>query len=623
LHVVLRPPPGKVSMLGNEAIVRGALEAGVAVATTYPGTPSSEIGDTFYEIYKDAGIYFEYSTNEKVALEVAAAAAISGMRSIVAMKHVGLNVAADSFMTLGYTGVKAGMVIVSADDPSMHSSQNEQDNRNYGIMAHIPVLEPSSPQEAKDLTKIAFEISEMFEVPVILRTTTRISHMRGFVELGDLKLNTFNKRKFEKDPSRFVVVPAVARKNRLRQLERLKKIREFSDRFEYNRVESYGKSPKIGIVASGASYGYVVDVVRSKGFSVKVFKVTMSYPIPEKKMAEFISDVERIVVFEETEPVIERQIRDLAQRLGINVVIHGKEDGIVRYHYELDPDEVYRVLSRIVKGKEPKVTIKKLNIRLPSRPPTFCPGCPHRATYYAAKRVFGANVVVPTDIGCYTLGFSRPFNLGDILFSMGSSFGSASGLAHFIEEPVVAFIGDSTFYHAGIPGLINAIVHRTPAVFVIMDNGITAMTGGQPTPEVPSKLNIKDELTSIPLEKVVEGLGIDYVIVDPYDVPKTIEAFKKAKEYVIKEKKPFVIISRRLCALEYLRKARREGIKIVPYEVDQEKCTKCYTCVKTFSCAAFTILEDGSVYIRPEFCTGCGACQYVCPFNAIRKAGDE
>jgi len=622
LHVVLRPGPGKASMLGNEAIVRGALEAGVAVATTYPGTPSSEIGDTFYEIYAEAGIYFEYSTNEKVALEVAAAAAISGLRSIVAMKHVGLNVAADSFMTLGYTGVRAGMVIVSADDPSMHSSQNEQDNRLYGVMAHVPVIEPSSPQEAKELTKIAFEISERFEVPVILRTTTRISHMRGIVNLGNLKLNTFNKKKFQKDPMRFVVVPATARRNRIRQLERLKRIKEFSDEFEYNRIEVYGEDPSVGIVASGASYGYVVDVIRSKGIPAKVFKVTMSYPIPERRIAEFISTVDKLIVFEETEPVIERQIRELAQRLGIKIIIHGKEDGTVRYHYELNPDEVYRVLLKVLKGKTSQKSSLKVEIKLPSRPPTFCPGCPHRATYYAAKRVFGTNVVAPTDIGCYTLGFAKPFNMGDLLFSMGSSFGSASGLAHFIEEPIVAFIGDSTFYHAGIPGLINAIVHRTPAVFVVMDNATTAMTGGQPTPEVPSKVKAEG-LVSIPLERIMDGLEVDYEVVDPYDVPRTIEAFRKAKEYVSKEKKPFVIISRRLCALEYARKARKEGIKIIPYVINQEKCIKCYACVKTFSCAAFTILEDGSVHIRPELCIGCGACQYVCPFNAIERAGGE
>jgi len=618
VHVVLKSPPGKASMLGNEAIVRGALEAGVAVATTYPGTPSSEIGDTFYEIYKSAGIYFEYSTNEKVALEVAASASLSGLRSIVAMKHVGLNVAADSFMSLSYTGIKAGMVIVSADDPGMHSSQNEQDNRIYGQLAHIPVIEPSYPQEAKELTKIAFDISEKFRVPVILRTTTRISHMRGIVELGELKLNTFEKKKFEKNPLRYVIVPALARKDRLIQLERDKELEEFSENFEYNRIEVYGENPELGIIASGISYSYVVDVIKSKGISAKVFKITMSYPLPKKKIAEFLKDVKKVIVFEETEPFIERQVKAIAHDNEIDIKIHGKEDGTVRYYYEMDPDEVYSAIIYVLNDEKPKRKVSEVAIKVPRRPPTFCPGCPHRATYYAAKRVFGTNLVAPTDIGCYTLGFSKPFNMGDLLFSMGSSFGTASGLGHFVDELVVAFIGDSTFYHAGIPGLINAIVHNTPAIFVIMDNATTAMTGGQPTPEIPSKLGKEENWKSVNLENVIRGLGVEKVIVvDPYEVPKTIEAFKEAKEYVEKEKKPVVIISRRICALEYIRMARRQNIKIVPYVIDQEKCTRCYACVKTFSCTAFSIHEDGSVHIRPDLCTGCGACAYVCPFNAI------
>jgi len=624
VHIVLKPPPGKASMLGNEAIVRGALEAGVAVATTYPGTPSSEIGDTFYEIYKSAGIYFEFSTNEKVALEVAASAALSGLRSIVAMKHVGLNVAADSFMSLSYTGVKAGMVIVSADDPGMHSSQNEQDNRIYGQMAHIPVLEPSYPQEAKELTKIAFEISEKFKVPVLLRTTTRVSHMRGIVELGEIKLNTFERKKFEKNPPRYVIVPALARKDRLIQLERDKELEEFSENFVYNRIETYGNAPELGIIASGVSYSYVIDVIKSKGISAKVLKITMSYPLPRRKIAEFLKDVKRVIVFEETEPFIERQVKAIAHDYGIDVKIHGKEDGTVRYQYEMTPDEVYSAIYYVSHNQKPDTKVTEINIKVPQRPPTFCPGCPHRATYYAAKRVFGTNLVAPTDIGCYTLGFSKPFNLGDLLFSMGSSFGTASGLGHFVEEPVVAFIGDSTFYHAGIPGLINAVVHNTPAIFVIMDNATTAMTGGQPTPEVPSKPGKEESWRSINLENVIRGLGLEKImVVDPYDVPKTIEVFKEAKEYVKKEKKPAVVISRRICALEYVRMARRQNIEIVPYKIDQEKCTRCYVCVKTFSCAAFSIDEDGSVHIRSDLCTGCGACAYVCPFNAIVRGDNQ
>ncbi len=607
---------GKAFLLGNEAIVRGALEAGVAVAATYPGTPSSEIGDTFARIYKDVGIYFEYSTNEKVALEVAACAAISGLRSIVSMKHVGLNVAADSYMTLGYVGVRGGMVIVSADDPSMHSSQNEQDNRNYGIMAHIPVIEPSNPNEMKELTKLAFEISEKFEVPVLIRITTRTAHMRGIVDLGEIKRNTFHKVDFKKDPLRFVVVPSSARKNRLRQLERDKLLTDFSDSFDYNRVEKYGEDPKVGIVASGASYNYVRDAINLLGISAEVFKVTMSNPLPKKKLAEFLKRHEHVVVFEETEPVIERGLKEIAYDNGIDVKIHGKLDGTCPYPYEYNPDIVAAAIAKVL-GMDYKIDVVKPEIELPSRPPLFCPGCPHRASFYAAKKVFGEKAVAPTDIGCYTLGFTKPFKLGDLLLSMGSSFGMGSALGHFINQIVVSFIGDSTFFHAGIPALVNAIYHKTPGVFVILDNEITAMTGGQPTPEIEF-----GDSRPIKLVEMLKGMGIEKIIVtDPYDIPATIEAFKKAKEYAEKERAPAVVICRRMCALEYSRKARKEGKKLPKYEIDQEKCKKCMICVKTFSCPAFTV-EEGEVRIRPELCIGCGACAHVCPFGAIHKVGE-
>ena len=369
---------GKLFLLGNEAAVRGALESGVSVVSTYPGTPSSEIGDVFYKIAQDAGVYFEFSSNEKVALEVSIAAAAAGLRSFVFMKHVGLNVAADSFMSAVYTGVKGGMIVLSADDPSMYSSQNEQDNRIMARLAGIPMLEPSNPQEVKDLMKYGFDLSEQFQIPILMRTTTRISHMRGVVNLGPV-VRGKEKGFFSKNPSQYVVAPAHVVKLRKELIEKLSKIKEVADNSPLNKIINQG-GKTLGIITSGGAFNYIMDVVSENNLKVKILKLTFSHPFPEKLVLDFINSVEKILVVEEVEPVMEKEVLAIIGKHNIVKKVYGKLDGTLPRIYEFNPDIISVGMAKITY----KISIKKekftTELPLPLRPPVLCPGCPHRAT---------------------------------------------------------------------------------------------------------------------------------------------------------------------------------------------------------------------------------------------------
>lgn len=618
---IIESKAGKtILLLGNEAITRGALEAGVDVATTYPGTPSSEIADTFSIIAKYLNtkgekipFYFEYSTNEKVALEIAAAASFSGLRTLTCMKHVGLNVASDTFMTYLYVGCKGGHIIVSADDPYCHSSQNEQDNRYFALFASCPMLEPTTPEEAKEMTRIGFEISEELGLPLLLRTTTRLNHMRGPVTLNKSQ-KPRGKGHFEKDIM-LVTVPVTARAKHPVLLKKLEKAEKISEKSHFNEVINIGKSGNIGIVTSGVSFNYVKEAVEDLKLDVKILKLGMTHPLPRKMCEEFIKSCKEIIVVEELEPILENQFKEMAYDIGSDVRLYGKSTGHFSRLYEYNPDIVTNVLSKVFKVKNPFSKHILSKTKLPSRPPVLCPGCPHRATYYAAKKASPRGTIYPTDIGCYTLGKAPPLEMADLLLCMGSSVGTACGLAVATDQKIISFIGDSTFFHSGIPAIIDAVHHNHNCVIAVLDNRTTAMTGHQPHPGTeydgmgqPAKL--------IKIEDVVKGLGVKHVeVADPNDIKKTTEAFKRAVEF----RGPSVVVSKSPCILLENRSRLEAGEKIPVYSIDQKKCRQCNLCISQFGCPAFYFAEDNGVYIDEQQCTGCGNCVQICPFDAIHK----
>jgi len=616
---IIENKPGKnILLLGNEAITRGAIEAGVSVATTYPGTPSSEIADTFSKIAKykikknkDPGFYFEYSTNEKVALEIAAAAAITGLRSLTCMKHVGLNVASDTFMTYLYIGCRGGHVIVSADDPSCHSSQNEQDNRYFAIFGGAPMFEPTTPQEAKEMTRMAFEISEELNSPVLLRTTTRLNHVRGPIKFNKIEKSK-EKGKFEKNPM-LVPMPEIARAHHPKLIEMLEKAEKISETYPYNEIINIGKQSEWGIITSGVSYNYVREISEELNLNVKILKLGMTHPIPKKICKKFIRSCKNIIIVEELEPILENQIKQIIYDIGENVKIFGKTTGHFSRLYEYNLDIVEDVFLKIFKINKEIKKPNKSKLELPKRPPALCPGCPHRATYYAAKKAQPKGVIYPTDIGCYTLGKAKPLEMADLLLCMGSNAGTACGLAVATDEKIISFMGDSTFFHSGIPPLIDAVHHNHNVVITILDNRTTAMTGHQPHPGNDFD-GMGRPAKKILVEKVVKGCGVENIeIINPNNIEKSSEAYKRALNYsgtsVVISKSPCIILENR-----YKRK-RNESIRV--YQIDQEKCKKCKTCIGKFGCPAIYFEEDESIHIDMNQCNGCGNCATVCPFNAI------
>ena len=611
-------------LLGNEAITRGALEAGVDVATTYPGTPSSEIADTFSKIAKNAtrqnkdpGFYFEYSTNEKVALEIAAATSISGLRSLTCMKHVGLNVASDVLMTYLYLGCKGGHIIVSADDPYCHSSQNEQDNRYFALFGSAPMLEPTTPQEAKEMTRLGFEISEELKLPVLLRTTTRLNHARGVVTFNKLQ-KPRKKGNFEKDPL-LIAVPHTARVRHPVLLEKMKHAEKISEKSPFNSIINIGEPKDRGIVASGVSFNYVKELAEVMNLNVKILKLGMTHPLPRKMCEKFIKSCNSIVIVEELEPILEQQFKAIAHDIQSNAKIYGKSSGHFSRLYEYNPDIVADAVSKIFKVKNPFPKPIQPKLKLPSRPPALCPGCPHRATFYAVKKAAPKEIIYPTDIGCYTLGKSPPLKVADLLLCMGSNVGTACGFSIATDHKIISFMGDSTFFHAATPGIIDAVHHNHDCVITILDNRTTAMTGHQPHPGTdfdgmgrPAKL--------IKVEDVVKGIGIKHIeIVDPNNIKETTAAFKRALEF----KGPSVVVSKSPCILLEVQRKRRADEKMPVYCVDQEKCKQCKTCITRFGCPASYFEKDGSVHIDATQCNGCGNCVQICPFGAIHEEGEN
>ncbi len=602
--------PGQVELLmGNQAVVRGALEAGIDVAATYPGTPASEIGDNFAKIAKKAGVYFEYAINEKIAFETALTASWSGLRSLVSMKHVGLNVAADALMSITYGGTDGGMVLVMGDDPSCFSSQNEQDSRNFARFAQMPCMEPCNPQETKDMVKYAFDLSEQFRLPVMIRETTRIAHGSGNVVFGEMAPRE-RKGHLKKDKLRKAVLPAHAY-----QLhpDLLKRIDELAIHIESSPWIHMDLKGKMGIIANGNSMNYAKEALRfeNKQEEFSTLHLGFTYPLPKKQIEAMLRHCDEILIVEELDAITEDFAKKLAFDLGISCKIYGKD--ILPKTYEFDTGIVHSAITqafRLTPKEKFSVNYTVPQEMLPPRYPVLCPGCPHRATFFAIKKAFPKGVYT-SDIGCYTLGIQPPLNAVDTCVCMGASISMGVAFSKFLEDQVVATIGDSTFYHTGIPALANASYNGSKATVVVMDNSITAMTGQQPCPSCGVS-SLGDPCNPIYPEKVAESLNIPFVeVVDPLDLNKTIEVMKKAA----KHDDTSFIVTRSICCM--IDKEKRPLV-----EVKKDVCIGCQICTKTFGCPALIWRsEEKKVEVDTNLCNGCSVCIQVCPSKAIQGKG--
>ncbi|MFH1462663.1 MAG: thiamine pyrophosphate-dependent enzyme [bacterium] len=535
----------KVILLGNEAIVRGALESGVQFVSTYPGTPASEIGNTFYRIAKKAGIYFEFSTNEKVALEAGVGASFSGLKTLVAMKNFGLNVALDALLPFVYTGTKGPTVIVVADDPSCHSSaQSEENSRAAAFLAHIPILEPADPKECKEFVKLAFQVSEKFKIPVIVRTTTRVAHQRASVTLGEIPNSKSQIPKFVKDTHRFVTLPPRVLEMKQELLEKLAKIQKLFEESPLNKTDRGPSSihAKRGIVTSGVSYLYVREALKDLNLSLPVLKLDFFYPLPEKNIKSFIRGLNKVLVVEELEPYLEKEVERLAKEANYRLKVIGKE--LLPEVGELKPEIVTQAIAKFTNKKfriKNSLEIRNLKLEIPRRTPQLCPGCPYWLVFNGVKKAVNEKeVIFGGDIGCYMLAGLPPHNIQDYLSCMGSSIGIAHGIkkATAGKQKLITFIGDSTFFHSGIPPLVNAVFNQSNPLVIILENETTAMTGHQPHPGASAT---GDKLK---IENIVRALGIKNLkIIDPVNQ----EEFIKTVKDFINKKEVSVILARRPC----------------------------------------------------------------------------
>lgn len=590
---------------GNEAIALGAYEAGVKVASGYPGTPSTEIMENLSSY---DGVYTEWAPNEKVGLEVAIGASFAGARALATMKHVGLNVAADPLFTASYTGVGGGLVLVCADDPEMHSSQNEQDNRNYAFAAKLPMLEPSEPLEAKEMLKIAFDLSEDLDTPVILRITTRIAHVKGVVEKGErreIAVGAINK-----NPAKLVMLPAMAKARRAYVEERMNRCVQIAEKADYNRIEE-GDTAK-GFITSGVSYLYVKEAFPDAA----VLKLGMCWPLPEKLIRKFAGMVDELYVVEELDPFLETHIK------AMGISCRGKD--LVPAQGELNTAIVRNAIA-------PDLSTEVFEeVALPMRPPNMCAGCPHRGIFFNLSRM---KVFVSGDIGCYTLGFLPPLSAMDSCVCMGASVSIAHGMVKAIgagsHDKIVSVIGDSTFIHSGITGLINSVYNNSAATLIILDNSITAMTGQQENPA--SGNNIKGKAASqLDLEALCRAVGVKHVYkVNPHDVPETRRILKEAVDL----EEPSVVISEAPCVLLPEMKER----KPISYFTNQENCVGCMSCIRlgcpAISWTTFTEGEaekrgyrkkqKGISKIDEILCNDCGQCASLCKFEAITRKEEK
>jgi indolepyruvate ferredoxin oxidoreductase, alpha subunit len=590
----------KEYLLGNVAIAKGLLEAGIGLAAGYPGTPSSEIIESLAALMGDLPIHVEWSVNEKVALEVAIGASWTGSRAAATMKHVGLNVAADPFMTLAYLGVGGGLVVITADDPFCHSSQNEQDSRRYAQFAAIPCLDPADPAEAKEMVTYGFELSENLDVPVMLRPTTRVSHARSDVEIGQAtKIRRGSG--FVKNPARRVSLPVHVRPLHVELLEKQKKIEEALAQTPWNRLMLSGDH---GVIASGISSLYAEEALSEMDLDLSFLKIG-TFPAPSELIRRMVEHVSKVIVVEELEPVVEEQVEKAARKYNPDLEVLGKESGHIPRFGELEQLCVRNAIASMEGMAARSVpTLGEAQKILPPRPPGLCPGCSHRATYYAMRKAFGKSAVFPSDIGCYTMAV--PMGTVDTCLCMGASITLASGIRFGGEEKgICCSLGDSTFLHGGMTGLLNAAYNKARITVTILDNSTTAMTGHQPHPGTGFTAT-GDRTEPLSLEAIAKALGAGLVeTINPYDLDAAVDAFKRARDFLGLS----VVIAKQACVIT----GKRKGQKMQSFRVN-DNCEGCRVCVE-FGCPAIEFEED-TARIN-SLCAGCGVCAQICPSSAI------
>ena len=591
----------KKFLMGNEAIGLGAIHAGVNLVAGYPGTPSTEILETVAK-NNDGSIHVEWSVNEKAALEVAAGGAYAGARVLVTMKQVGLNVASDPLMSLAYVGVKGAMVIVSADDPGPISSQTEQDTRHFAHFCKLPVFDPSSPEEAYEMIKDAFDYSEKYQTPVLFRPTTRICHGCGDI-LVDEKYEKHIPEGFVKDTMRWVIFPRTSFLNHQKIEKRNPQIGDEFSSYRFNTITGSGKK---GICTHGASYGYVMENLEGSNGEAKVFKVATPFPFPEKQALDFLRGLDEVMCFEELDPVLERELIYICGKYGLNVKIHGKIDGCVQSAGENSAESVAKVLESFL-GIKPTESAFPKPPELPVRPPVLCAGCPHRASFYAVKQaVKGRKAVFSGDIGCYTLGNAMPLDMVDTCLCMGADVTIAQGL-HIIQPDTLnfSFIGDSTFFASGITGVVNAVYNQNDIILIVLDNSTTAMTGHQPHPGTGVTM-MGEVAQKVSIEAILKAIGLTSVeTVDPLDLSAAVGAVQRAAEKsgvrAVIFKSPCIAVT----------KSEKK------YEIT-DKCVGCKKCISQLGCPAI-VIDEGRVTVEKSLCFGCSLCAQVCPVGAIEK----
>jgi indolepyruvate ferredoxin oxidoreductase alpha subunit len=626
---LLNRNPGHIALLmGNEALARGAIESGVSIAAAYPGTHSSEIGISLARVAKNLDLYFEWSTNEKVAFEVAYGASMCGLKSLVSMKHVGLNVAADILNPVSLRGVTGGLIIAVADDPSKHSSRTEQDTRWYAKLNGVPVIEPSSPQEAKDYTILSYEVSEKFKTPVILRMVTRLSHMRSNVTLGKISEKQ-NKGEFDFN-SYSRRLGTISSSTHLERNKKNKKIEEYFENINLNEVKKDGDE-KFGVIGSGFAYSYVYDAIKTLKIyeNIAQMKLVTTYPVPEKLLFDFLKDLDEILIAEEVDPFIELHIKSIAKDANPNIKINGRMNSALPEEGELSTELIVDAITDMMDLnspiKERKELEKEISKHVFTRMRTMCAGCPHRATSYALKtavqNVKGdlSKVVINGDIGCYSLVSAPPISFMDTAECMGASISVSQGMAHSETDTVpITWIGDGTFFHSGIPGLINAVYNQAEIKVVIADNSTTAMTGFQENPQT-GKTAMGDPTKKIMIEDIAKACGVEFIrVADPNNLAQMIETFEDMLNY----NGLSVVISRRLCATEEMRMLRPQ--RPVPFAVNPDTCIGCKICLTTYGCPSFIWSEDERIMkIDTSLCLGCGVCSQICPVEAIAITKEE
>ncbi|HMA62780.1 MAG TPA: thiamine pyrophosphate-dependent enzyme [bacterium] len=620
---LLQPKPHRELIMGNHALVRAMLETGVKVATTYPGSPTPEIAAAITAIPKEKRpMYFEYSVNEKVALEIALGASVNGHLSTVFFKSVGLNVASDSAVQLGLLNTIGGMVIILGDDPGAHSSQNEQDNRHFARTSYIPMLEPATPQEAYQMYKDAVQLSQKYEMPIFLRMTTHVCHANQVIELDQLQIDDYSwESKFDTQKGPYLPITSKVFPLKKEALNKLAKMEQESENSPYNKVHSPNgkgavKGKKLGIISSSMPVLSILENLKKVTHPIDILQINFSYPVPESKVAKFLENHDEVLILEELDPILEQEVKNIAWDNGSKCRLHTRQeiDDLVG---ELTPARTWKILDDIWPDLFQLSTKEIEKPDISPRIAQMCPGCGHRSAFHAIKKALPEDAITVGDIGCHSLGFFKPYNVGQVLLSMGHSNGTGSGLSINNNRKVVTFIGDSTFFHAGIPGIINASYHDHNITLVVMENGTTAMTGHQPHPgsgEISAK---------IPIKTILESLNAGFIRdIDTYNQKKLTKYMKEALDFDGFS----VVIARHPCMLKFTREQRRkESYNPSHVKIDQDSCRHIYDCIEEFGCPSFTRNEDGSITVNRELCIGDGSCLQTCPVSAIEfdKEGDK